>query len=168
MGPGHLGIGFAAKPVAPKAPLWVLLLASEAIDFLCIGFAALGIEKLSVTQMNFEKGLQTIIPGSVPWSHGLLMALVWSVVFALISYLFYRDRMVGVVVGLVVFSHWVLDFITYPPDLPIFLHNSPKLGLSLWTSGPGIILSLILELALLSAGIAIYIAFRKKLKRENQ
>lgn len=42
MGPGHLGVGFAAKTVAPKAPLWSLLLASEALDFL-IWFIRVGL-----------------------------------------------------------------------------------------------------------------------------
>ena len=42
--PGHLGIGFAAKPVAPRAPLWVLLVASEVPDLLFFAFEAAGIE----------------------------------------------------------------------------------------------------------------------------
>jgi len=29
MGPGHFGIAFAARPAAPKVPLWVLLVDQE-------------------------------------------------------------------------------------------------------------------------------------------
>ena len=42
--PGHFGIGLAAKPAAPKAPLWVLLVATEVPDLLYFAFHAAGIE----------------------------------------------------------------------------------------------------------------------------
>jgi len=41
--PGHFGIGLAAKPAAPKAPLWVLLVATEVPDLLYFAFHAAGI-----------------------------------------------------------------------------------------------------------------------------
>ena len=65
-------------------------------------------------------------------------------------------------IGLVTFSHWILDFIVHPPDLPLLFRNSPELGLGLWTSGPGLILSAVLEIFLLDGGITIYIAYRRK------
>ena len=162
MGPGHFGVAFAAKPLAPKAPLWTLLVASEALDLLCFGFITLSVEKMAVSQIDFQNGIQTITPGSVPWSHGLFMSIVWSVLFAAIAYLVFRDWKSSGMIGLVTFSHWILDFIVHPPDLPILFRNSPELGLGLWTSGPELILSLILELVLLIGGIAIYLAARKK------
>ena len=65
-------------------------------------------------------------------------------------------------IGLVVFSHWILDFIVHPPDLPILFRGSPELGLGLWTSGPGLVFSLILDLALLIGGIVVYLVARKR------
>ena len=59
-------------------------------------------------------------------------------------------------IGLVVFSHWILDFIVHPADLPILFNGSPRVGLGMWTSGTGLILSVILDLSLLVGGIAIY------------
>lgn len=162
MGPGHLGIGLAAKPVIPKAPLWVLLVASEALDLLSAMFIAVGIERMAVSQIDFEHGIQTITPGSVPWSHGLFMSVVWSLFFAAIAYLVFKDWKTSGMIGLVTFSHWILDFIVHSPDLPILFSNSPELGLGLWTSGPGLILSIILELALLIGGVAIYLVARKR------
>lgn len=47
--PGHLAIAFAAKPIAPKAPLWILLVATEVLDLLSYGFHALGIEDFGVS-----------------------------------------------------------------------------------------------------------------------
>lgn len=162
MGPAHLGIGFALKPVVPDVPLWTLLVASEVLDLLSFGFEAIGIEKFAVTQTSLEKGLEIIIPGSVPWSHGLFMSLVWSAAAALLGFVIFKNRRAGGVIGLVVFSHWILDFIVHPPDLPLFLEGSPMVGLGLWTSGPGFIISMILELALTVGGIVIYILHRRR------
>jgi len=162
MGPGHFGIALAAKPAAPKAPLWVLLVASEALDLLSFGFVAIGVEKIAVTQTDFVQGLKVITPGSVPWSHGLFMSVIWSAVMAALAFLVWRERRVSLIVGLVVFSHWVLDFVVHPPDLPLLFSGSPLVGLGLWTSGPGLIASIILELALLAGGAALYLRVRRK------
>jgi hypothetical protein len=90
------------------------------------------------------------------------MSIVWSVVAAVITYLIVRDRRTSSVTGLVVFSHWVLDFIVHLPDLPLFLDGFPKLGLGMWATGPGLIASGILEIALLAGGISVYLATRKR------
>jgi hypothetical protein len=161
MGPGHFGIGFAVKPAAPKAPLWVLLLATELLDLLCFVFIALGIESTGVRQVT-ARGIIFESIGDIPWSHGLFMSVVWSILAAGITFLFVRDRQSSAVVGLAVFSHWVLDFIVHGPDLPLFFGDSPKVGLGLWTSGPGLVISAILELVILAGGIAIYVVTRKR------
>jgi len=162
--PEHLGIGFAAKKIAPQVPLWVFLVASWLLDFLSFIFLALGLEKFAVTEINFEQGVHFIVPGSVPGSHGLFMSIIWSLIFGGIAYLIYRDTRTSAVLGLVVFSHWLLDLIVHPPDLPILFEGSPNLGLGLWSSGWGLIISFILELVLLGGGIAIYAAWRKSRK----
>jgi hypothetical protein len=156
MGPGHLGLGLAAQPAAPKAPLWTLLVASEALDLLSLGFMTAGLERQSVSTTDLERGVQVSVPGSVPWSHGLGMSLVWSVIAAALAFLFYRDRRTSVVIGLLILSHWGLDFIVHPPDLPLLGEGSPTVGLGLWTSGRGLVLSALLELVLLAGGISIY------------
>ena len=160
--PGHLGIGFAAKPVAPKAPLWVLLVATQVLDLLSFLFMAVGIESMGVTTIDLSRGIQYLTPASVPWSHGLLMSVVWSILAGAIAYLFYRDRRTGIVVGLLVFSHWVLDLIVHLPDLPLLFDGSTLVGLGLWGSGPGLVISGILELVLLTGGIAVYMVTRKR------
>ena len=162
MGPGHLAIAFAAKPVAPKAPLWVLLVASETLDLLSFLFLAIGLEKPATSTVDISQGVRFIIPGSIPWSHGLFMSLVWSALAVLLAWLFLRDNRTAIVVGLVVFSHWPLDLIVHLPDLPLFFAGSPKVGLGLWGSGPGLIASGILEFVMLGVGMAIYIHWWKK------
>jgi hypothetical protein len=162
MGPGHFGIAFAAKPVAPKAPLWLLLVASELLDLLTFLFAGIGMERIGTSQTDIEQGTRILTPASVPWSHGLVMSLVWSILVAGLAILFIRDRRTAGMLGLVIFSHWILDFLVHPADLPLFFAGSPTLGLGLWSTGPGLILSGILEFGLLAGGIAIYMIWRKK------
>ena len=159
--PGHFGVGLAAKPLAPAVPVGVFLLASEFLDLLSLAFGAIGLEKFATSQTDFTHGVRILIPGSIPWSHGLLMSIIWSILFGAVVFLIYRDRRSGVVLGLVVFSHWILDFIVHLPDLPLFLAGSPELGLGLWSSGSGLVASLFLEFALLAGGISVYIFWRK-------
>ena len=101
-GLGHIGFGFAAKPIAPKVHLLVLLIATELIDILWGFFYFTGIDRNGV-------GIY-----SSPWSHSLFMSVIWSVLAALIAVRIYHDRRSGIVIGLLVFSHWVIDFITHP------------------------------------------------------
>lgn len=159
--PGHLAIGFAAKPATPAVPIWVFLLASWLLDFLSYVFEALGLEQFAASQTDIKHGVQVLVPGSILWSHGLFMSIIWSIIFGMIVFIFSQDRRSSVILGLVVFSHWILDFIVHPPDLPLFLEGSPNLGLGLWTSGPGLIASAVLEFALLAGGLTIYNILRK-------
>jgi hypothetical protein len=62
---GHIAVGLAVKPVAPKAPLGALLVSATAIDTLWGVFAIAGIETMPTSEIS-----------SVPWSHGLFMAAV--------------------------------------------------------------------------------------------
>jgi len=162
--PGHFGIALAAKPLAPEVPLWALLVASEALDLLSFAFEALGFEEFALTQTDFVHGVQTLVPGSVPYSHGLLMSIIWSILFGALAYIFFRNRRTSLILGLVVFSHWILDFIVHVQDLPLLLQGSPPLGLGLWGSGPGLVASIILEFILLAGGLTIYFVFRKRNK----
>ena len=158
----------AAKPVAPKVPLWSLLAASQVSDLLCFGLAAVGLETLGVSHSDLGRGVQIEVPASVPWSHGLLMSVVWSLLVAGIAYLISRSARTSGVLGLVVFSHWILDFVVHPPDLPLLLAGSPEVGLGLWSSGPGLIASVVLELALFAGGIAVYAVWRGRRARAVQ
>lgn len=68
--PGHLAIGFAAKAITPKTPLWILLPTSWLFDVFSIAFVAIGIEDTGISQTDFNQGVQVITPGSISWSHG--------------------------------------------------------------------------------------------------
>ncbi len=145
--PGHIAIAFAVKPAAPKARLWVLILATEILDLLCFGFLAAGIERATPDPF-------------LPWSHGLFMSVVWSVVTGAIAFYFSRNWLTSSVIGVAVLSHWVLDFISHVPDLPLLFGGSPLVGLGLESSVP---IGLVIELSLLAGGVAIYWVTRKRM-----
>jgi membrane-bound metal-dependent hydrolase YbcI (DUF457 family) len=86
-----------------------------------------------------------------PWSHSLALSAAWSVLFALV---FFREgRRAAVILGLLVFSHWVLDFVTHRPDLPLWPGSATMLGLGLWNSVPA---TIVIESAMFAAGVWIY------------
>jgi membrane-bound metal-dependent hydrolase YbcI (DUF457 family) len=160
-GIGHLAVGFAAKPLAPKVPLWVLLVAAEANDLLYFGFSAAGLEPKAEMTMDFNQGVRYLTSATNPWSHGFFMSIVWTGLAAALAFACYRDRRTAGVIGLTVFSHWVLDFLMHS-NLPLFFDGSSLIGLGLENTGLGFIFITILDLILTVAGIVIYLGWRKR------
>jgi hypothetical protein len=68
-----------------------------------------------------------------PLSHSLLLVLGWSILVSALYFGFRRNRRSAAVVGSVVLSHWILDFVAHRPDLPLW-PGGPKVGLGLWNS----------------------------------
>lgn len=147
---GHFALGFAAKRAAPRLSLAVLFVAVEFADILWPFFVALGIE-----QVRIDPGNTAFTPldfVSYPYSHSLVFLFVWGVLLGLICVRTARDRrMVPLAVALVV-SHWVLDWITHRPDMPLY-PGSVKLGLGLWDSVPA---TLFVELVMFASGVWMY------------
>jgi len=131
-------------------------------DILYFVFSSAGLEPKSVISvMDFSQGVKYLAPVSNPWSHGLFMSVIWAMVAAAVAFLFYRDRRAGEVIGLVVFSHWLLDFLMHS-NLSLFFDGSPLIGLGLENSRTGFLFMTILDLLLLAAGISIYFIARKR------
>ena len=88
-----------------------------------------------------------------PWSHSLVMAAAWALLFAGI-YVFIRRYPRGAVVALaLVLSHWLLDVIAHRPDLPLVPWGGPLVGLGLWHSMPA---TVIVEVVMFALGIYLY------------
>ncbi len=143
-------------------PLLVPVVLSYTNDILKIGFKALGLEQSSKYDFDITRGILVFTPGNMPWSHGFYMSIFWSILAGVIIYLVYRERYAAITMGLVVLSHWLLDFLVHPPELPVLFNNSPKVGLGLWLSPQGYIVANIIEISLLAAGIALYVLYLKK------
>jgi len=148
---GHFAVGFASKRVAKRTPLPWLLVAPNFLDVLWPIFVLVGIERASIDPGN--TAFTPLDLAYMPWSHSLVMSIVWSVAFAAAYTLRHRDRRGAVVLAIGVFSHWVLDWITHRPDMGIAPGVETRVGLGLWNSIPG---TLVVELSLFALAIAIY------------
>ncbi|MBY9008615.1 MAG: hypothetical protein KGD74_01960 [Candidatus Lokiarchaeota archaeon] len=165
----HFGIGLAAKRFFPKIPLWALLISVMAIDILSFIF------------------IFALWP-----SHGLFMAVVWSASAMLITALitaFLKSKKeqdknmtsalwnieilyTSMIIGLLVFSHWVLDLIGWPmtvinPDatgVPLLFDDSVWIGLGVYTTWFG---ALTMDIGVFVAGLAIYLHYEMKIKTKK-
>lgn len=91
---------------------------------------------------------------SYPYSHSLVMLVVWSALFALAYRVIkgWRPNAMAAVATLV-FSHFILDFVSHRPDLPLTLTGSSRVGLGLWNYP---VATLAVEVTLFAVGIALY------------
>ena len=155
---GHYSIAFAAKTERNRVPLWVLFVAVQFLDYIWATLVLLGIEKLRVIK-GFTAG-SMLDSYFHPYSHSLIAAVAWSGVAALAYGTFcsrhgcqYR-KSAALIVGLAVFSHWILNLIAHPRDLPIY-DNTWKVGLGMWNYRDP---EFALEIGLLAGGIVLYLA----------
>ena len=161
---GHYALAFGAKRVAPSVSLGTLFLACQFADLLWPSLVLLGFERVEidpgntlVTPLNFV---------SYPYSHSLVMLLVWSAVFALLYRAIRGPQPVAIAtVGALVFSHFVLDVITHRPDMPITIGGTQKIGLGLWNY-PGTTLAV--ESAMFLAGLALFVRATREKDRTGQ
>jgi len=156
---GHYGVSFAVKARDKSIPLWMLFIAVQFLDVFWGVFVLAGIEKVRIVP-----GFTATNPLDLyymPYTHGLLTAIGWSIAFGAAYQLIARPAAArsSLIVGLAVFSHWVLDLLVHRPDLPLY-DNSAKVGLGLWNV-PAI--ELPLEALLLLGGM--WLCFRDNLAR---
>lgn len=163
----HIGIGLAAKRFAPKIPLWALLISAMFIDLLSFVFLF-----------------------AIWISHGLFMSVVWSIIAMLITALITmllnskneQDKThkslswskvnlhATLTIGLLVFSHWILDFIGWPMSVinpsatgvPLLFNDSVNIGLGVYSTWVG---ALLMDIGVFVLGLVIYIHYLKKIKK---
>ncbi|MEP6783806.1 MAG: hypothetical protein ABI983_09055, partial [Acidobacteriota bacterium] len=136
-----------------RAPLPWLLVAPWLLDLLWPVFLLTGVERVR-PQPSVSPFLNLEFV-SYPWSHSLLMAIVWSAVFGGIYFGRTRDDRGARIVGLLVLSHWVFDWIVHVPDLPLTPGPSVRVGLGLWRF-PAFTMGL--EGLMFVAGLAVYVS----------
>jgi membrane-bound metal-dependent hydrolase YbcI (DUF457 family) len=147
---GHNAAGFASKKAAPRAALGVLMAAPMLPDLLWPIFLLLGIEHVRIAPGNTR--WTPLAFDDYPWSHSLLMVIVQALLFAGGYWLFSRYTRGAVIAALGVISHWLFDFLTHRPDLPLWPHG-PKVGLGLWNHP---IATIAVEAALFAVGVMLY------------
>ncbi len=153
---GHFAVGFAAKSLQPKVSLGTYFIAAQFLDLLWPTFLLLGWETVSI-----EPGNTILTPlnfTSYPYTHSLLMAIAWSALFALVYWLFKKNKYGAWVLGLCVLSHWLLDLLVHRPDLPLLPVESSMHGFGLWNHP---LVATLLEGLIFVAGLVIYLRSTK-------
>jgi hypothetical protein len=149
---GHFAVAFGAKRVVPRTSLATLISAAQLLDLIWPILVLLGIETVRIDPGAPSPFLRLRFV-HYPWTHSLLMAVVWGVAFGLA----YRAKTGyargAALVGALVVSHWVLDWIVHRPDLQLAPGVDARVGLGLWTSPAA---TVVVEGLLFIAGVAVY------------
>ena len=156
---GHFAVGLAVKKAAPKVSLGWLFMAVQFADLLWPLLLLLGLERVRIAP-----GTTAVTPldfVSYPYSHSLLFDLIWGAAFFLVYNLIQRDTLGAAVLGACVVSHWVLDFVSHRPDVPL-VPGGARYGLGLWFSRPA---TVAVEGALFAFGVATYARATKPLEK---
>ena len=158
---GHLAVALVTKRAAPAANLGWLMAGVTALDLIWLVFVLAGLEHVRIVQG--ATAFTPLVFDSYPWSHSLVMAVVWGL--ALVAVARWREvrASAGLLVTLVI-SHWVLDFASHAPDMPLWPGPSPRLGLGLWYSIP---LTLVIEGSLWILAIVVFLKDRSR-RREGR
>lgn len=144
---GHFAMAYGAKRIAPRASLGTLFAASQLPDLVWPWLVLAGVEHATiapgdtaVTPLRFD---------SYPVSHSLLTVAAWGTAFGAIHFWRKRRRADAALLAVLALSHWVLDFVSHRPDMPVW-PGGPRLGLGLWNSVPA---TLVVELVMFAAGL---------------
>jgi hypothetical protein len=150
---GHFGLAAMVKSRERQVPLWALMVATQLLDIMFLVLVPLGVEgfrSVPGTSGGYGNFIFT-----ADYTHSLVGALGISVAAMLVTMIWWGRRN-GLIIGAVVFSHWILDLLVHRGDLPVLPGNAgslPRLGLGLWNV-PW--LSVGLELVLVLAGAYLY------------
>jgi len=124
---GHFGLAFAARKASPSISLGALFLACQFADLLWPTLVLAGIERVEI-----EPGATTFMPldfVSYPYSHSLVALILWAVIVGTIYMMATRaPAAAAVTLGLLVLSHWALDYITHRPDMPLTMGGPQRVG----------------------------------------
>jgi hypothetical protein len=131
---GHFAPALVLQRTRPLVPLWVLFLATQAVDVLWGIFILTGVAHARIVHGFSESNSLDLY--DMPYSHSLVATAVWAVVFAsLWRALRPRRRGEALLVGLAVASHFVLDLVVLPvptyqdrrlPSLTRSQHSEPQ------------------------------------------
>jgi hypothetical protein len=148
---GHYAVGLAAKRVAPQTSLGTLFVAAQFADMLWPVLLLTGLERVRITPD--PNPFLNLAFDAYPISHSLLTLIACGLLFAALYHSRTGYTKGALAVALAVVSHWVLDFVTHRPDMPLY-PGGPQLGLGLWNSVAG---TVVVEAMMFVAGLWIYL-----------
>lgn len=149
---GHYGIALAAKGIQPDRSLGGLFVATQLLDVTYAALLLSHVERIRIDPQG--TGPAGVELEFVPLSHGL----VGATALAALTYAALagrgpgrsRRRGAAALYGAVVLSHWILDAVVHD-RLPVLDHRV-EIGLGL-----PVVAGLLLETALLVAGLVFYL-----------
>lgn len=148
---GHFAVAFAARNAEPRGSLAAYVAAAQLPDLIWPGLVLAGVERVAIAPGDTRfTGLRF---DSYPISHSLALDVVWGLLFAALVWRGTRSRRAAGLSACLVVSHWVLDFVSHRPDMPI-IPGGARYGLGLWNSVPG---TLVTESLLLAVGVTMYV-----------
>jgi hypothetical protein len=147
---GHFAVAFAAKRTTPRISLAMLFLAAQFADVLWPVLVATGVEVVAIDPGNTAFTPLDFI--RYPYSHSLAMMIVWGLLLGGGYRAVAGGRRTFATIAVLVVSHWVLDWVTHRPDLPLY-PGGAKVGLGLWNSIPA---TLVIELLMFGYGVWLY------------
>jgi len=149
---GHYAVALAVKRASPRTSLGTLTAAAQWADLIWPLLLLMGWESVRIDPGN--TAFTPLAFDRYPFAHSIVAAMAWGVIFGgVYAWRTGRSR-AAVWIGLTVFSHWVLDWITHRADLQLAPGVALRTGLGLWNSTPG---TIAVEVAMWIAGIWIYV-----------
>ena len=150
---GHFALGLASKRLAPGTSLATTLAAAQLADIVWPVLLLAGVEHVTIapgdtafTPLRFD---------AYPISHSLLTLAFGGLVFGGLHFARFRRGGVALLLALLVASHWLLDFVSHRPDMPLTPWGPRRLGLGLWNSVPA---TLVVEGLLFCLGVAAFLS----------
>ena len=134
---GHLAVGLVAKRIEPKISLGTWILAALFSDLLVFPLLIGGVEHFDTVP---GATVNRTVGRDIVYSHGLVSNVIWAALFATIYFLCRRYPRGAWLLFAVVLSHWLLDFVSHRPDMPLAPGTHQVFGLGLWNSLPATLL----------------------------
>lgn len=147
---GHFAVAFAMKRATPRVNLATLFAAAQLPDLVWPVLVAAGVERVEIAPGN--TAFTPLDFTSYPWSHSLLLVVIWGVAFGGVHFLRARNGVAAIVLAALVASHWLLDYVSHRPDMPLY-PGGARYGLGLWNSVP---LTFVVEGTLFVVGAWLY------------
>jgi len=135
---GHLAISLAVQSRSPNIPAWVFAVGGMLLDIIGGFNFALGFSRAIPDPTAGTVGFDFV---DIDWDHSLLMASVWSSLYAVAAWAFIRTRggstsEVAKYAYAMGMTHWILDAVVHNPDLALYPGSPYKFGTSLWSLTP--------------------------------
>jgi len=160
---GHYATAFATKRIDNRLSLAWTFAACQVPDLLWPILCLVGVEHFRI--VPGDTPFTPLAFDYYPWSHSLVMDVVWGVVLGFIYLARTGNHRGAWLIGALVVSHWLLDWVTHRPDLPLTLTEEHLEGLGLWRSVAG---TLLVESVLYAGAAWLYLRSTVALDRAGR